>query len=74
MARHVRPRIDRLDIASAIERDAPDARARGIDYLTVRRIAELSGYPGEALPAVHDYLAHVEPGRLETPLWSTAAA
>ena len=39
MARHVHPRIDRLDIASALERYAPDARARGIDYLTVRKVS-----------------------------------
>lgn len=62
-----------FDVAAALRDYAPQARTRGIDYLTVRRIAELSGAPAKALPVIRDYLARVDPGRFQPPLWSTAA-
>jgi len=73
-ARHA---ADRVEVAApddeAIRIFEVDAAARGVDYVTFRRIAEATDLSPDAARNLRRHLATTRPERYVWPLWSVAA-
>ncbi|MBL7487224.1 DUF1152 domain-containing protein [Frankia sp. AgB1.9] len=65
----VRP--GRAELTARVVAYIDDARRRGIDFLTCRRLAEAIKAPGIEAPELREYLLSVQSGQDAFPLWST---
>lgn len=62
-------RVDRSELVDRIECVSADAGSR-VDYLTVRRLAELIDFPSGDFPRLVELLRTVDERRLAAPLWT----